>query len=281
MRTFSECYLCIVQQATSAMIGTRVDEYQKIETLRKISEVLGEISPTISPSEIANRTNRIIREETGIDDLYAQIKSEGTQLALSIYSDLVNLIPGDHRKLEMALQVSAAGNVIDVIHQQDYDLWSEVEQTTSQPLLGNGLIPFSQKIQEVDHLLILADNSGETVFDRVLIETLGIPVVYAVKGGAILNDATYAEAIEAGLGDVAKIVETGSRGPGTILHDCSPEFQKIYRESKLVLAKGQANYETLDKEGEKVFFLLRIKCPIIGREIGYPVGNLVFEQGAS
>ena len=35
----------------------------------------------------------------------------------------------------------------------------------------------------------------------------------------------------------------------------------------------------LDQEGANVFFLLRIKCPIIGREIGYPVGNLVFEQG--
>lgn len=280
MRTFSECYLCLIRQATSAMIDTPVDEVQKIETLRKISEVLGEISPTISPSEIANKTNRILREETGIDDFYAQIKSEGTQLALNIYPYLVNLIPEDQGKLEMALKVSAAGNVIDVIHQQDYDLCSEVKQTIAQSMLGNGLIPFSQKIQEVDHLLILADNSGETVFDRVLIETLEIPVIYAVKGGAILNDATYAEAIEAGLGDVAKIVETGSRGPGTILSDCSAEFQKIYRESKLVLAKGQANYETLDIEGEKVFFLLRIKCPIIGREIGYPVGNLVFEQGA-
>jgi len=271
----------MLQQATSAMVAAGVDEHTKIEILRKVSQIVGEISPMISPSEISSETNRIIREETGIDDLYAQIKIESTQLALGIYPDLRDLIPDDECKLEQALKVSAAGNVIDVVHQQDYDLWDEVERTIAQPLLGNGLIPFSQKIQEVDRLLIMADNTGETVFDRVLIETLDIPVVYAVKGGAILNDATYTEAIDAGLDNLAKIIETGSRGPGTILRECSSEFQKVFHESELILAKGQANYETLDKESDKVFFLLRIKCPIIGREIGCPVGNLVLEQGAS
>jgi uncharacterized protein with ATP-grasp and redox domains len=241
--------------------------------------MVGEISPTISPSEISNITNRIIREETGIDDLYHQIKSESTRLALEIYPSLVNLIPASSGSLEQAIKISASGNVIDVVHDDDYNLRDEVIRTVNQPLLGNGFDVFRKRIQEVDHLLYLGDNTGETVFDRVLIETLDIPVIYAVKGGAILNDATYSEAVDAGLDRVATIVETGSRGPGTILSECSPEFQQLFRESDLILAKGQANYETLDREGDKVFFLLRIKCPIIGREIGYPTGNLVMEQG--
>ena len=84
--------MCILQQATSAMVTAGVDEHTKIEVLRKVSTIVGEISPMISPSEISSETNRIIREETGIDDLYAQIKIESTRLALEIYPDLIDLI---------------------------------------------------------------------------------------------------------------------------------------------------------------------------------------------
>jgi hypothetical protein len=55
-------------------------------------------------------------------------------------------------------------------------------------------------------VLYLADNAGETVFDRVLIEALGVPVVYAVKGGPVLNDATVEDALAAGLDRVAEII---------------------------------------------------------------------------
>ena len=261
------------------MIIAGVDQETQMRTLRKLLPIIGEISPTFSPSEISNTTNRIIREETGIDDLYLQVKQESTRLALEIYPDLLGLLPDGRGRLEQAIKIAASGNVIDVVHTDDYTLWDEVERTVNQPLLGDGFEVFRNKFNKADHLLYLGDNTGETVFDRVLIEALEIPVIYAVKGGAILNDATKTEAIDAGLDKVAQIVDTGSRGPGTILDDCNPEFQQLFHNSELVLAKGQANYEGLDREGDKVFFLLRIKCPIIGREIGYPVGNLVFERG--
>jgi uncharacterized protein with ATP-grasp and redox domains len=261
------------------MDTAEVDELTQMKTMRKILNTIGEISPTVSPSEIANVSNRIIREVTGIDDLFYRVKQESTQLALGIYPDLVELVSEGSDNLEQAVKISASGNVIDVVHNDDYNLWDEVIRTVSQPLLGNGLEAFRKRLKEADRLLYLGDNTGETVFDRVLIETLDIPVTYAVKGGAILNDATYSEAVDAGLDQIAQIVETGSRGPGTILSECTPEFKQLFRESDLILAKGQANYETLDQAGDQVFFLLRIKCPVVSREIGYPVGNLVFEQG--
>jgi uncharacterized protein with ATP-grasp and redox domains len=261
------------------MDTAEVDQSTQMRAMREILITIGEIPPTVSPSEIANISNRVIREVTGIDDLFYQVKQESTRLALSIYPDLVDLASGDADSLEQAMKISASGNVIDVVHNDDYNLWDEVIRTVSQPLLGNGLEVFRKRLAEADHLLYLGDNTGETVFDRVLIETLEIPVIYAVKGGAILNDATHSDAVDAGLDQLVTIVETGSRGPGTILSECSPEFKQLFNQSNFILAKGQANYETLDREGDRVFFLLRIKCPVVSREIGYPVGNLVFEQG--
>jgi uncharacterized protein with ATP-grasp and redox domains len=113
----------------------------------------------------------------------------------------------------------------------------------------------------------------------VLIEQLDVPVVYAVKGGPAMNDATYADAVAAGIDKVAEIVETGSTTPGTYLADCSPAFRERFEQAGLVLSKGQANYETLDDQGEMMFFLLRMKCPIVARAIGYPVGRLVLTRG--
>jgi uncharacterized protein with ATP-grasp and redox domains len=125
----------------------------------------------------------------------------------------------------------------------------------------------------------LADNAGETVFDRVLIECLTVPGVFAVKSGPVLNDATIEDAREAGIDEVAELIETGSNAPGTIVSQCSDRFRRRYRESALILAKGQANYETLSTGGGNVFFLLQIKCPLVARDVGVPVGSIVVGRG--
>jgi uncharacterized protein with ATP-grasp and redox domains len=128
-------------------------------------------------------------------------------------------------------------------------------------------------------LLYLADNAGETVFDRVLIECIQVPVVYAVKGGPILNDATVEDARMAEVDRSAELISTGSNAPGTILARCSKRFQRVFAKAALVIAKGQGNYETLSEQGSKVFFLLQAKCPVIARDLGVPVSGLVLRQG--
>jgi uncharacterized protein with ATP-grasp and redox domains len=217
----------------------------------------------------------------GIDDLYQEVKKKSQSMAEEYREDLIDLSNEGSDKLEQGLKISAAGNIIDVVHVNDYDLWEEVITTVNQKLLGGGVEAFRQRISESPYLLYLADNVGETIFDRVFIDTLDIPVIYAVKGGPILNDATLEDALAAGIDQVAEIVETGSRSPGTILDQCSEEFQQLFEKSNLVLSKGQANYETLDDKGDKIFFLLRVKCPILSREINTPLDTLVLKQGAS
>jgi uncharacterized protein with ATP-grasp and redox domains len=42
-----------------------------------------------------------------------------------------------------------------------------------------------------------------------------------------------------------------------------------------VIAKGQANYETLSLSPHNIFFVLKAKCPVICRDIGCKQGSLV------
>jgi len=103
-------------------------------------------------------------------------------------------------------------------------------------------------------------------------------VIYAVKGGPILNDATLEDALAAGVDNAAEIVSTGSDSPGTILHRCSQEFRQLYTEADLVIAKGQANYETLSTSGARTFFLLQAKCAVLARDADVPVGSIVLKH---
>lgn len=279
MRTFPECYKCLLRQALSAMDSAEVDQKTQSQIIKKVLDTLKKADDSLSPSELASQTNRVIRDSIGIEDLYKDIKRDSHLMAEEYLEDLIDLSNEGNDKLEQGLKISAAGNIIDVVHVNDYDLWEEVITTVNQDLLGEGVEAFRQRIDESSYLLYLADNVGETIFDRVFIETLDIPVIYAVKGGPILNDATLEDALAAGIDQAAEIIETGSRGPGTILNQCSEEFQQLFEKSNLVLSKGQANYETLEAQGDKVFFLLRVKCPIISREIKSSIGSLVLKQG--
>jgi uncharacterized protein with ATP-grasp and redox domains len=180
---------------------------------------------------------------------------------------------------DTALRLSIAGNIIDLGPAQRYDLWAAIERVLGQAFAVDHSERLRVALQACRQVLYLADNAGETVFDRLLIETLDRPVVYAVKGGAVLNDATREDARAAGVHHVAEIVDTGSDAPGTILDRCSPAFRELFATADLIVAKGQANYETLSDAGPRVFHLLQTKCDVIARNVGVPVGSIVVVQG--
>ncbi|MEJ2412615.1 MAG: ARMT1-like domain-containing protein [Anaerolineales bacterium] len=279
MRTYPTCYPCMVRQAVNVLQQNQIEPEIQFQALKKVLNCLALADPNLSPSEIAGETNRIIRETIDLDDLYLEEKKASHQLAMSYLDDLRQLAGQGTDPLEQALKISAAGNVIDVIHIEDYDLWTEVQASVNGRLVGGGLEAFRERLSTVSHLLVLADNVGETVFDRVLIETLSIPVIYAVKSGPILNDAGRQDAEAAGIDQLAEIVENGTRSPGTVLSQTAPEFRELFERSSLVLSKGQANYETMDEQGDKVFFLLRIKCPLLSEKLNAPQGSVVLKQG--
>ena len=127
-------------------------------------------------------------------------------------------------------------------------------------------------------VLVLGDNTGEAVFDKVLLAALaaaGRELVYAVREAPIINDATLAEAHEAGVDALATLVSSGSRAPGTILEDCTPEFRALFRDADVVISKGQGNFESLSTPGRPVYFLLKAKCALVAGRLGTEVGDYV------
>ncbi len=280
MKTYLDCYPCFLRQALEAARMAGADERQQKAVLDHVLDVLGQIEPSSTPPEIGDQAHRIVRQEVSNSDPYRAAKEASTRQALALYPRLRSLLAEANDPLEVGVRLSIAGNIIDLAAFGEYDLWGTVERVLAQPFAINDGVALRETLSGVEQVLYLADNAGETVFDRVLIEALAMPVIYAVKGGPILNDATREDALAAGVDRVAEVTSTGSNALGTILDRCSEEFRRLYDEAGLVIAKGQANYETLSEESTtKIFFLLQAKCPVIARDMGVPAGSIVLKQG--
>jgi len=279
VKTYLDCFPCFLRQALEAARMAGADEERQRLILDRTMALLQDASLESKPPEIGDGVHRIVRQLTGDDDPYAAVKAESTREALRLYPRLKALVAEDGDRLERAIRIAIAGNVIDFATGADFDIKEGLERILNQPFAINDIAAFRKALSEARSVLYLGDNAGETVFDRVLIEALDVPVIYAVKGGPIINDATVDDALAAGLDEVAEVVSTGSDAPGTILSRCSAEFRALYERAELVIAKGQANYETLSEERGRLFFLLKVKCPVIARDIGAPVGSIVLKQG--
>jgi len=281
VQTYLDCYPCFVRQTLQAARMAGADEAQQRDIMCQALDLLGRhsVGTILSPPEIAYRIHKMVRKQTGVNDPYYEAKQVSTQRALALYPELKQVVHQADDPLDAALRISIAGNIIDFGYSQDYDLESTLKRVLAQSFALDRRAELRAALSEADRVLYLADNTGETVFDRVLIETLDVPVSYAVKSGPVLNDAVRSDALDAGIDLAAEVIETGSDAPGTILRQCSDDFRRRFEAAELIIAKGQANYEMLSDQGARVFFLLQVKCPVIGQDIGAPAGSIVLWQG--
>ncbi len=279
MKTYLDCYPCVLRQSIEAarMSGATAEESKKL-VVRTLM-LLKDLPEGLTPPAIGAQVHQMVREITGHADPYREVKQKATRQALALLPELRKMVTNAKNALETAIRLSIAGNIIDFGPNPDYDLWAVVQRVRTQKFAINDLNLLHDHLSKASRLLLLGDNAGETVFDRLLIETLNIPVTYAVRGGPILNDATLADARAAGIDQVAELLDNGAPIPGTVLSKCSQGFQNTFHAAELILAKGQGNYETLSESRAPLFFLLQVKCPVIGKDIGAPAGSIVIKAG--
>jgi damage-control phosphatase, subfamily I len=275
MKTYLDCYPCFLRQALSATRRADASAEQQHEILREAMDQLRSLPVDATPPKMAMAIHRLVRARTNNPDPYREPKREATEQALALLPDLMEQVRTASDPLETAVRIAIAGNIIDYGVAETYELEATLERVLKQAFAIDGLAALRQSLAGADSVLYLADNAGETVFDRVLIQVIDRPVTYVVKAGPIINDATREDALAAGLASVAKIVDNGSDAPGTLLDRCSADFRRRFEQATLIVAKGQANYETLSGSQAPIFFLLQAKCTIIARDLGVPTGSIV------
>jgi uncharacterized protein with ATP-grasp and redox domains len=272
MKTYLDCLPCFVRQALDAARLVTDEPGVQEEVLRQVLAELGRIDLGWSPPKMGQKIHRLIRETVGVKDPYRKVKERFNNVALKIYSRMRKLIIESEIPLETAIRLAIAGNIIDFGVNGDLRE-SDLEQTISECLDADftevQLEAFSRAVNDAGEILYIADNAGEIVFDRLLIEQLPIAkVTVAVKGSPVINDATMEDAMLAGLPRIVEVIDNGSDVPGVILESCSQSFRDRFEKADLIIAKGQGNYETLSDVDKNIFFMLKAKCPVIARHIG-------------
>jgi uncharacterized protein with ATP-grasp and redox domains len=167
--------------------------------------------------------------------------------------------------------------VIDFGVNRNFNIEAELAKVLKTDFAIFDYDKFKDHLDKTDEILYIGDNAGESVFDRILIETMEKPVIYVVRETPVINDVTYEDAIQAGIDKVAPIISSGTSAPGTVLGTCNAEFKEVYKNSNFVISKGQGNYEGLSDENQPIFFLLMAKCWVIANDIGVNEGDIILK----
>jgi damage-control phosphatase, subfamily I len=278
MRTSLDCIPCFARQTLEAARFITDDPVIHERVIRSVLRTTAEMDLTQSPVIVAQEVHRHLRNITGVADPYREVKDGFNRMALNMAPGLSAMIARAADPLYVALRLAIAGNVIDLGvngHLGENEAREAIETALDEPFHGQ-VENFRQAVSQAQSILYLADNAGEIVFDRLLIEQLPTKrVTVAVRGAPVLNDATLPDAEMAGLCDCVQVIDNGSDAPGTVLEDCSDTFLRRFTEADLVIAKGQGNFEALSEEPGDIYFLLKAKCPVIADHLGLPVGTHV------
>lgn len=279
------CIPCTVNAtldiALKATSDPRIIREILLETLRWLPNAFEEDA---SPNVLHSQASRIVRKITGIKDPFKYVKTVSNETALKVYPVLCQTLEkiGDNvEALRFCLKASIIGNMMDFeVHGHHFnleDLESRFKDYLKEPLTIDDVDELSKVINRGKKVFYLADNAGEVVFDKLVAKCLrerwGCSVTVAVKGGPVLNDATLEdlEYIKAS-GACDKIVTTGDDTIGVVMSRVSEEFKQALGDSDLVISKGQGNFESLiglEKAiGKPVCYVLRVKCEVVGRNLG-------------
>jgi damage-control phosphatase, subfamily I len=281
MKTSLDCIPCFLKQVLNTCRAMNVDAEMQRKILDEVAKLIPTFSLELFPPEIIKIIYSVIYKISGNRDPYKQIKEKYNNIALKLYPYMKKLIKSSKDPLLTAVRLAITGNIIDfgAVDECNMDINREIEINLEKKFGIFDYEDFVQFLQLHDDILYLADNAGEVVFDRLLIEELyGKNVIYVVKSGPAINDAMEKDAIDCGIDKIATIMQSGSDVPGTLLSICDEAFLKVFNESKFIISKGQGNYEVLSDVKRPIFFLLKAKCYIAAQSLDCQTNDIILKK---
>ncbi len=286
MKTYLECIPCFFRQALEGARIVRASPKQQKQIIDGLARKIPEISLRSSPPEIARLGYALLKRMSPRADPYKDIKRSSNRIALRMLGRLKNRVNHSQDTLLASLELAIAGNIIDFGVKNNLNVKEELNRILAaegKAIHKKSIFHYSgfkRALKKAKNILYLADNAGEVVFDRILIEEIKKEypdkvVFYAVKAKPIINDALLEDAKVCGMDKSARVISNGTDAPGTILALCSKEFKQVYKNADMVISKGQGNFESLSSEKRPLFFLFMVKCPVVAKETGCKMGSIV------
>lgn len=270
MRVIESCAECLYKR--------QLRKTDNKECLAEIKAVIDNRAYDDPAPYLVYRFNQIYLKYFGSVASFRDEKIKYNDLVLSMEDALREEINSSDDPLMTAFSYARAGNYIDFGALSAVDEKTFLSLLEREELSDNDLQTFeafAKQCETAGSLLLLADNCGEIVLDKLFLEQLKkqypqLKLSVMVRGGEVLNDATVEDAEYAGIGSVAEIISSGIGVSGTVYKMLSDEAKSALDNAGVVLSKGQGNYEALSGQGRHIFYSFLCKCERFTNRFGVP-----------
>ena len=265
--TDTTCLLCHLQKNlnTARELGT---EEQAMEFARGLMRIYLDSPRNVGATFYGPQVDELLREIYGIEgDRFLAEKRESNAFVLARMDQIRNKVRSAPDPVLAGLQFSILGNYIDfsaLNGEVSFEKLDEMlESALEMELDEDAFRSFCEELQHGRKLLYLTDNAGEIGFDRIFAEEIHrkyphLQITFCVRGGPTQNDATRDDAAEVGI--PFPVIDNGNCVAGTQLDLLSDEAKRAMDEADVILAKGQANTETLLDSGYNIYYAFLVKC---------------------
>ena len=251
-----------------------VKEYQ--ETVLKLTDQSGAV-PT--GPEVFYQVKALRRRLFGEEEMdYTQIKKHFNALMLGMSEELERRVLESDDPLKSAVQYAMMGNFIDFAALDNVEESKLMELIDRAPIIevdAACLELMREQSASAKTLTYITDNCGEIVMDKILIRQLkrqnpGLDVTVIVRGAPVANDATMEDAQQVGMTELGRCIGNGTVTDGTVMRILSREAREAITGADMVIAKGQANYESMYGCGYNIFYIFMCKCMLFTERFKVP-----------
>lgn len=283
LRLSADCMHCILTKQMKSADKIE-DEVKRAEYIQKVMEIISQANLDEAAPVALQGVNELYKEYFHEEYSFDDIKRTYNQLMLEREDELRLFINSSPDPVKTALKYSRVGNYIDFggLGSVDNAVLNRLLQDADKEYLDEDVYhQFCEELRQAHRVLLLTDNCGEIVLDKLLIEQIqkrypDLSVSVMVRGKAILNDATMEDAKMVGLTNLVTVIGNGTQIVGTFYKALSDEAKSYIDNADIIISKGQANFETLNGCGFNVYYLFLCKCPWFMRQFGLKQFSGVF-----
>ncbi len=284
MKAQPDCIPCMVRQVLHTARRIADDPWLHRKVVNEIMGHLPHADFDRSPAELVTEVHRIAYKTLGSSDPFVADKKAEAEEAAAVLPRLREAIAAAQDPLHAALKLAGAANVLDSLILNAPDLGKAIDRALESGFAVDDYPDLRAEVERASSVLYVLDSAGEAWVDKLVAEQLvamGKALMCVVRRVPILNDATIEYAEAAGFTTEALgplfggVVDTGADVMGVPLSLCSAELRPRFDHADVVVAKGAANYETLEGEPKEKYFLIHAKCVVVARHLGVAIGDTV------
>lgn len=271
------CIACLIGKHLYAAPKDAPQETQ-VAYMQRMLRLLADADPAQGAPVLVSAITALRGEMFGEKEDFTQEKLRFNALMLGMEAEIAARIGAAQDPLRAAVQYAMIGNYID------FGAMDSVDEGTLAAMMEDSprFIPQQAALDALradlscaKRLVYLTDNCGEVVMDKLFLALVRrlwpqIEATVIVRGAPVLNDATLEDAQQVGLDRVAHVMGNGSAIAGTCLPDISAQARAQIEAADVIIAKGQANFETLRHCGLNVYYIFLCKCQLFAERFDVP-----------